>query len=147
MIRAAAVAALFLPATLGAQTLQPEVRADVFGPPPYSGGPGIGATMALGYYVRVNAGVGYELPMETGRTGDRWRAELIARATFDPFRQQRWALSIGGGLTQRRSNTYLAAIIDVEGPEIRGLLPALQLGVSGGVRAGLVVRRAIPGRR
>jgi hypothetical protein len=142
-----AVLLLFHGASLNAQTLQPEVRADVLGPPPYSGGPGIGATMALGYYVRLNAGVGYELPLETGRTGDRWRAEVLARATFDPFRQQRWALSIGGGLTHRRSNTYLAAIVDVEGPELRGLLPALQIGVSGGLRAGLVLRRAVPGRR
>lgn len=143
----AAGAAMFLTSALGAQTLQPEVRLDVLGPRPYAVGPGIGAILPLGYYVKLSAGLGYELPLEKGPTGDRWRTELLARATFDPFRQQRWAFSLGGGLTQRRSATYLAAIAEVEGPEMRGLIPALQVGVSGGLRAGLVLRRAVPGRR
>jgi hypothetical protein len=140
-------AALCVATSMQAQTLQPEARLDVLGPRPYSVEPGIGVILPLGYYVRVSAGVGYALPIETSLGGNRWRTDLLARATFDPFRQQRWALSIGGGLSYRRSTTYLAAIVDMEGPEMRGLLPAFQVGVSGGVRAGVVLRRGRPGRR
>ena len=147
MIRLLSAAALCVATALRAQTLQPEARLDVMGPRPYSVEPGIGVILPLGYYVRVSAGVGYALPIETSLGGDRWRTDLLARATFDPFRQQRWGLSIGGGLSYRRSTTYLAAIADIEGSEMRGLLPALQVGVSGGVRAGIILRRAVARRR
>ena len=140
-------AALCLATPAAAQRLQPEVRIDGFGPPPYSLEPGVGLTLPLGYYVRLTAGAGYALPLESTLDGDRWRAELLARALLDPFRQQRWALSLGGGLSYRRSRTYLAVIADVEGPAVRGLVPAIQVGVSGGLRAGLILRRAVPGRR
>lgn len=131
---------------LNAQTLQPELRLDVMGPRPYTVEPGIGLTAALGYYVRLGAVAGYALPVESS-TRNRWRGDMIGRVTLDPFRQQRWALSLGGGLSFRRSTTYLAAILDLEGPELRGLLPAFQIGVSGGVRAGVILRRAVRGRR
>jgi hypothetical protein len=145
--RFVAVAALCLATSIKAQTLQPELRLDVLGPRPYSLEPGVGVNLSLGYYVRLGAGAGYALPLEPTLSGDRWRADLIARAILDPFRQQRWGLSIGGGLSYRRSRTYLAAIVDLEGPALRGLVPALQVGVSGGVRAGVALRRAVAGRR
>ena len=66
--------------------------------------------------------------------------------TLDPFRQDAWGLSFGGGLSVRE-RAYLAVIAEVEGREVAGWLPALQLGVAGGFRAGVVVRRAVPGRR
>lgn len=147
MNRILTAAALCLATSLHAQGLQPEMRLDVLGPRPYSVEPGIGVILPLGYYVRVGGGVGYALPLEPTLNGRRWRADVIARGTFDPFRQQRWALSLGGGLSHRRSNTYIAAIAELEGPEMRGLLPAFQVGVSGGVRAGVILRRAVPGRR
>ena len=140
-------AALCFTSAVHAQTLQPEVRAEVLGPRPYSIEPGIGVILPLGYYVRLSAATGYALPTERTLDGNRWRADLIARATFDPFRQQRWGLSLGGGLSYRRSSTYLAAVVDLEGPAIGAVLPAFQLGVSGGIRAGVILRRAVPGRR
>jgi hypothetical protein len=133
--------------SLPAQTLQPEVRFDGLGPRPYSAEPGVGVIYAAGYYARVSLGAGYALPLETTLNGIRWRADFLVRGTFDPFRQQRYGLSLGAGLSYRRSRTYLAVVMDLEGPEVRGLLPALQVGVSGGPRAGLVLRRAIRGRR
>jgi hypothetical protein len=116
------------------------------GPEPYSVQPGVGGVVALGYYARFSADVGYAMRSDAKLIGDRWRADLLGRFTLDPFRQQRWGLSIGGGLSFRRQ-TYLAAVVDLEGPEWAGLLPALQVGVSGGWRAGLVLRRAIKGKR
>jgi hypothetical protein len=100
----------------------------------------------LGYYVRVSADVGYGVRADSNLIAGRWRADLLTRVTLDPFRQQRWAFSIGGGLSFRR-RTYLAAIADLEGPALRGLLPALQVGVSGGYRVAVVLRRAVKGRR
>jgi hypothetical protein len=129
-----------------AQGQQPEVRVDVLGPRPYSVQPGAGVIIPLGYYVRASGGVGYAPRAAANLISDHWRADLLARVTLDPFRQERWGLSIGGGLSVRR-HTYLAAIVDLEGPELRGLLPAVQVGVSGGVRAGVVLRRAVKGRR
>jgi hypothetical protein len=130
----------------GAQRVQPELRLDVLGPTPASSQPGLGAAIALGNYVRAGAAVGYALEPRADLGADRWRADLLARVTLDPFRQQRWGFSLGGGLSFRR-RTYLAAILDLEGPETQGILPAVQFGVSGGVRAGIVLRRALKGRR
>jgi hypothetical protein len=141
------VTALFLAASLHGQAFQPEVRLDGFGSRPYSLEPGIGIGIPLGNYVRASVGGGYALPLESSLDGERWRAEALGRFTFDPFRQRRWGLSIGGGVTYRRSRTYLAAIADLEGPAIRGFLPAIQGGVSGGARVGLVLRKAVAGRR
>lgn len=147
MIRRLAFAMLCALSPLQSQTLQPEIRLDVLGPSPYSLEPGVGVVTPLGYYVRVSAGAGYALPLESSLAGDRWRGELLGRFTFDPFRQRRWALSIGGGVSYRRSATYLAAVVDLEGPAVRGVLPAVQAGISGGARVGIVLRRAVAGRR
>jgi hypothetical protein len=77
---------------------------------------------------------------------DEWRGDLLARFLFDPFREERWGVSVGGGLSIRR-RTYIALVADVEAPETHGVLPALQVGVSGGWRAGLLLRRAVRARR
>jgi hypothetical protein len=141
------LATLTIAASAGAQTLQqPEIRLDVIGPSPYSVQPGAGGTIALGSYARASVNVGYATRPDSMQIADRWRADLLGRFLFDPFRQRRWALSVGGGISFRR-RAYLAAIIDFEGPEISGWRPALQAGVSGGLRGGIVVRRAIQGRR
>lgn len=143
---AGAAAALIVASQSYAQRIQPEMRVDVLGPSPYSVQPGVGAIVAMGYYARLSADVGYGVRQDATLIDDRWRADLLARVTLDPFRQQRWALSIGGGLTFRR-RTYLAAIADLEGPEMGALVPALQVGVSGGFRGSVILRRAVKGRR
>lgn len=130
-----------------AQFLQPELRIDVSGPAPVAIEPGIGVTTALGTYVRLGVLAGYDVNGAPERTGRRWRGDAVARVTLDPFRQQRWALSFGGGVSYRGATTYLAALMDLEGPEVRGVLPAVQVGASGGMRAALVLRRALRGRR
>ena len=134
--------------TVGAQKPQPEIRLDALGPKTASIEPGLGLNFPLGYYVRLGLDAGFNLRSDQGEgvRGNAWRGDILTRFTFDPFRQQRWALSVGGGLSFRRQ-TYLAAIVDLEGPEVRGVLPALQAGVSGGPRAALILRRAVKGRR
>ena len=128
------------------QQLQPDVRVDVLGPAPASSQPGLGLTAALGLYARVGANVGYAPNADARWIGDHWRGDVLARVILDPFREQRWGFSIGGGLSVRR-HTYLAAVLDLEGPKIGGMLPAVQVGVSGGVRGAIILRRAVKDRR
>ena len=125
---------------------QPEIRVDVLGPAPYTVQPGAGLTLAFGYYARVSAAAGYAIPRDTNAIADHWRAEVIGRFLVDPFRQHRWGLSIGGGLSVRR-RAYIVALVELESPEAGGWMTAVQAGAGGGLRAGLVLRRAIPGRR
>jgi hypothetical protein len=149
LIRAflASLPLLALSFRLEGQALQPEIRFDVVGPPPVSLEPGVGLTGRIGSYVRGGVAVGYDARGVDHRAGERWRFDLTARVTLDPFREQRFGFSFGGGVSHRGSATYLAALLDLEGPEVLGLLPALQVGVSGGVRGAVIVRRAIRGRR
>jgi hypothetical protein len=131
---------------ISAQYVQPEFRVDVVGPEPYSIQPGFGMVVPLGYYVRVSADAGYALRTNSSLIDGRWRGDVLARVTLDPFRQQRWGFSLGGGLTFRR-RTYLAAIMEMEGPEVSGFLPAIQAGMSGGFRGAVLLRRAKQNRR
>jgi hypothetical protein len=135
-----------LVARQAAGQLRPELRADVIGPRPYSVQPGAGLITALGYYARVSANVGYAIESEPAFIADRWRVDVMSRFLLDPFRQQRWGLSLGGGLSVRR-RTFMLVVVDLEGPAMAGWLPALQVGAGGGFRAGLALRRAVAGRR
>lgn len=133
--------------TSAAQSLQPELRMDGIGPRPYALHLGAGAHVALGHYARIGVIGGYGArATRAGRAKAELRGDLIARLTLDPFRQQRWGLSLGGGITVRE-RAYLLALADVEGPERNGWLPALQIGAGGGLRAGVAVRKAVEGRR
>jgi hypothetical protein len=143
-VRFAAIVLCVAPSLLWAQ--QTEVRVDVLGPPPAAVQPALAYTMFAGYYARISAVAGYSVKERSDLIADRWRGDVIARFLLDPFRQQRWALSIGGGLSFRR-HMYLAAVLDLEGPETRGFLPAIQVGLSGGVRGAIILRRAVPQRR
>lgn len=149
MIRVCAAAFLVvsLARRADAQALQPELRMDVVGPAPASLEPGVGVNGRLGNYVRTGLAIGYDLRGVEHRAGERWRFDAIARITLDPFREQRWGFSFGGGVSHRGSITYLAALLELEGPETLGVLPAIQVGASGGLRGGLILRRAIRGRR
>jgi hypothetical protein len=129
-----------------AQRFQAEVRLDAIGPRPYSIQLGAGLIFPFGYYVRSSVDVGWGQRDGPTLGYGEWRGDLLTRFLLDPFRQQRWGLSLGGGLSVRR-HTYLAAIVDLEGPERLGFLPAIQVGLGGGLRAGVVLRRAYTGRR
>jgi hypothetical protein len=135
-------------APAAAQRAQPEVRLDLVGPRPYSPQAGVGGSVAVGVYTRLGAAIGWGPGRSTGVSagGGEWRGDLTARVTLDPYRQQRWALAFGGGVSVRR-HAYLALLVDLEGPERFGWLPVFQAGVAGGARAGVILRKAAPGRR
>lgn len=146
MIRAALASTLLAWSTAHAQWPQPEVRMDVLRSNPASLQPGVAVNAPLGNYVRAAVAAGVAVTGRDPTATDWGRVDLLARVVLDPFRQQRWGLSFGGGLTIWR-RTRLAALMDLEGPEMAGWRPAIQVGVSGGLRGGIGLRRAVPDRR
>ena len=113
-----------------------------------------GFTVPAGIYMRSGlvAGIG------VGRHGVEGRTDLITRFSLDPFRQSRWAPYAGAGLSGRyRSKlddgcqAYLLVFLGVEGPlpfgERAGWVPALEVGLGGGGRVGLIIRSGVNARR
>jgi hypothetical protein len=146
MIRAALAGTLLALSSAQAQWPQPELRMDVLRSHPASVQPGVALNSPLGNYVRATVGAGVAATGRDPAVADWGRVDLLARVVLDPFHQQRWGLSFGGGLTIWR-RTRLAALMDLEGPEMAGWRPAIQVGVSGGFRGGLGFRRSVPDRR
>jgi hypothetical protein len=135
----------------------PEIRADaIMGHQP-AVQLGAGAQLALGYYVRLgfDGAVGVRLDDARGGSASRvdGRVDLLTRFLLDPFRQSAYGLSVGGGIGMRaepgdRVRPLLLVAVDVEGRRSRGgWSPALQVGLGGGVRAGVVLRRGVAGAR
>lgn len=122
-----------------AQRVQPEIRFETLGPDPYQGLLGLALHVPAGRYVRVGfGGTGFAIG----------RADLIARFTFDPYRQQRWALSIGGGVSYDYDRGPLLAVhSDLEGPLARGVTPFISAGLAGGPRFAVGVRRGFRNHR
>jgi hypothetical protein len=115
---------------------------------------GFGVSIPTGIYVRngLVAGVG------AGRHGVEGRTDLLSRFSLDPFRQSRWSLYGGGGISGRYravadggTHAYLLLFIGLEGPlplgETSGWVPAFEVGLGGGARLGVVLRRGINARR
>jgi hypothetical protein len=158
MLAVTLVIAATSPAAAGAQLnqqkFQSEARIDaIFA---RSGGveAGYGFTVPAGIYLRsgVVAGIG------AGRHGAEGRTDLIARFSLDPFRQSRWAPYAGAGISGRYrserdggSRAYLLVFLGLEGPIALGVRqgwePAFELGLGGGARVGVILRRGVNSRR
>jgi len=130
---------------------RPLVRADVVLARASALQGALGLTLPLGNYVRLDAVAGAGVERSGGATHGSARGDLVGRFLLDPFRQSRWSGYAGGGLSALRTEDdwrgYLLAVVGVEGPGARGLLPALELGLGGGARVGVVLRSAAPDRR
>lgn len=136
------------------QKLQSEVRVDAIFARTAGVEAAYGLSVPAGIYVRwgLVGGIG------AGRHGVEGRTDLISRFSFDPFRQSRWAPYAGAGLSGRYrsqldggSRAYILVFLGVEGPlplgETSGWVPALEVGLGGGARVGLILRRGINARR
>lgn len=105
-----------------------------------------GANFPMGQYVRIGvlAGVGARTDDITPRAAGR--LDLVGRFLLDPFRQTRWGLSAGGGVSLRaepgdRMRPNLLVVMDLEGPRsVYGASPAIQIGLGGGLRVGAALR-------
>jgi len=136
---------------------EPELRLDaIFGHEP-AVQLGAGVQIPMGYYVRVglDGAVGIATRDRRALIGSAksppgpmdGRLDLLVRFLLDPFRQSAFGLSLGGGLSARaepgdRVRPRLLVAMDLEGRRsARGLVPALQVGLGGGLRVGVVLRR------
>jgi hypothetical protein len=129
--------------------VRPEVRVDYLGRHPDAVHAGVGLNVPIGTYVRVEL-VGAGGPSwDDSASGASSRADVIARFSFDPFRERRLGLSAGGGISIRydelppsddRWRALIAIVLDLEGPPRGPVTPALQVGLGGGTRVGLVLR-------
>jgi len=144
-------------AQLPKPSVHPEARLDVILGHQPAVQLGAGLQVPMGYYVRVglDAAVGVatndrEAPLGSPDSPPGpldGRADLLVRFLLDPFRQSPWGLSLGGGLSARAEpgdhvRPRLLAAVDLEGRRSRrGVVPAFQLGVGGGVRLGVILRR------
>ena len=115
---------------------------------------GFGVSIPQGIYVRTGlvGGIG------VGRHGAEGRTDLLSRFSLDPFRQSRWALYGGGGISGRYradedggSRAFLLLFLGLEGPlplgRTSGWVPMVEVGLGGGARVGIGVRKGINSRR
>ena len=152
------IVALLLPAVAAGQLpqlpVQVEGRLDGIFARTTSVEAGLGFTVPAGIYVRT----GLVAAAGTGRHGAEGRTDLVSRFSLDPFRQSRWAPYAGGGISGRYrsdldegSRAYLLIFLGVEGGmpigQTEGWVPAVELGLGGGARVAVILRRGINGRR
>lgn len=141
-------------AQLPEQPLQTEVRLDGIVAHSAALEAGLGLSIPAGIYIRSGLVTG----IGAGQHGVEGRTDLISRFSLDPFRQVRWAPYGGAGISGRYrsrldggSRAYLLVFLGVEGPlplgGTSGIVPAFELGLGGGARVGVVLRRGINTRR
>lgn len=135
--------ALSSSAAIGAQG-RPELRADAIVTKSVAIYAGAGLLFPLGTYVRWGGVTGAGVVDGTAM----YRLDLVTLFHSDPFRESKWGPYGGGGISFRSntgdedSNAFLMAFLGVEGPPKKGFAPAFELGLGGGARAGIILRRA-----
>jgi hypothetical protein len=148
-----AVVSVALPLAAGAQRtprLSPEVRADAIIARSPSVQAGAGLEIPAGIYVRIGVDGAAGAAWRDGAPAAIGRADAVARFLLDPFREVPVGLSVGGGVSvpvgapHGARSPYLTLVFDVEGRVHRGVAPALQVGLGGGARIGVVLRRSAP---
>lgn len=160
LARAVATLALFAPHAVRAQRaapvpamqLRPALRLDAIV------GHDIGMQAAAGVAIRPSYNVRLAMDLGAGATrrGDRWqpagRVDLLVRWLTDPFRERRRGLSAGGGIglqveRSRAPRPVAIVTVGVEGSGDGSWVRGVELGLGGGVRVGMTLRRAPPGQR
>jgi hypothetical protein len=127
----------------------PQIRADLIAGARPAVQVGAGLQVPLGVYVRagIDVAVGSRIGQVSTSSRLDGRVDLLARFLLDPLRQSRWGFSAGGGVSMRaepgeRVRPLLLVAVDLEGRRsLRGVAPAVQVGLGGGVRIGAVLRR------
>jgi hypothetical protein len=107
---------------------------------------GLGIVLPLGMYVRLGIDGAAGVTHIDGAMRGSGRVDAIGRFLLDPFREVPVAVSVGGGVSVpyvndgTRTRPYATVVVDVEGRRKRGMTPAVQVGLGGGARIGVVIR-------
>jgi hypothetical protein len=107
---------------------------------------GAGAVVPLGIYVRLGIDANGGATWRDRSTLASGRVDVVGRFLLDPFRETPLGLSFGGGVSvpytdgDTRTRPYLTVVVDVEGRVHGPVTPALQVGLGGGARIGIVLR-------
>jgi len=134
-----------------------EARADLIAARATAVHGALGLVVPLGTYARASAVAGGGTIALGGETRGSARADAVVRFLFDPFLERRWGPYGGAGVSALYTagghdrgggwRGYLLAVAGIEGPPAHGVLPALELGLGGGTRIGVVLRGARRERR
>ena len=143
----AAPAAAFAQADTFKPPVQFETRIDALGGPPAGAQLGIGANVAADTYFRIGVDIAAGASSRDGLAVASGRVDVVTRYLLDPFHESKWGPYAGGGFTAQwdRSANWrgdLLLLIGVEGPVHAGWRTSVELGLGGGARLGVVLRRA-----
>ncbi len=111
-----------------------------------------GLSVVAAYNTRLSVDVGIGAVQRTSGWRAAGRVDLMARVLADPFREARWGAYAAGGVGLRpesgaRPDVVGIIALGVEGPSDGHWVPGVELGLGGGVRMGLTLRRAPLRRR
>ena len=127
--------------------VQFEARMDALAGPPAGAQAGIGANVAIGYYIRLGVDAAAGASSRGGAAVASGRVDVVSRYLLDPFHQFQWGPYAGGGFSaqwdrrgERRGDVLI--VVGIEGPVHAGWRTAVELGLGGGARLGVVLRRA-----
>ncbi len=144
--------ALLVASVVGAQQIPTrpyaEYRADAIISRGSAAQLGAGVVVPLGLYVRLDVDAAAGATWRYGETFGSGRVDAIARFLLDPFRESSLGFSFGGGASVPMGSAepsqppYLTAVVDIEWSRRSGTTPALQVGLGGGTRIGVVLRRS-----
>jgi hypothetical protein len=130
------------------ETVLPEVRVDAFAGRSVGAQLGAGVALDAGFYTRLALLVagGVERRPGGALVGAQ-RAEAVLRFHTDPLRKSSPGVYLGGGLGVRRGGSGPTRGVLLAGGGLVGayghhLAPAVELGVGGGARLGVALRRA-----
>lgn len=137
---------------LGQRVPIPEARLDLLAARATAVQAGAALGLRMGVYLRPTVVVAAGPSWRNDSTRASGRVDVLARFVLDPFRESLVGLYAHGGLTALydpwdRWRGVLAVAVGAELPARAGSAWAVELGLGGGVRFGLALRRATGGRR
>ena len=132
---------------------RPEARLDAFIARDEALHAGVGIAVDAGTYVRLAGIVGAGVARRDDATAASGRVEILGRFVLDPFRQARWGVYAATGVVGQYddggagAHGHITLLLGAELPTARTTVTAVELGIGGGVRVGLSMRRGRRGRR
>jgi hypothetical protein len=131
-------------------SMRPEMRLDVIVARTTATELGAGAQWPIGEYFTLGSDLAGGLVVgghQSARLGAR--VDAVGRLHPASVARSSWAPYLAGGASYRadagaRGGLYLLVALGVEGPSSHGLAPAFEVGLGGGVRVGVAIRRAVP---